>query len=482
MENRIILITYPDSLGGNIKELNMVLEEKLKGAVYGVHILPFFPSTADRGFAPVTYDSVAPAFGSWEDIEAIGKRHPVAADFMINHMSRYSEPFQDFLEKKEDSAYKNLFVRYKDFWENGEPTEEQASKIFKRKPKAPYEEVAFADGSREKIWCTFGADQMDLDFRKKETKEYIKNTLEHFARKGIVMVRLDAFAYTTKYRNTSCFFVEPYIWDVLEYCKGILDSCGVEMLPELHGHYSKRLMLSQRGYWVYDFALPMLVLHALYSGEGKRLADWIRIAPHKQFTTLDTHDGIGVIDVQGLLSEEEIEFTVDYLYRHGANVKKVYNSEAYQNMDIYQLNCTYYSALGDDDRAYLLARAIQFFTPGIPQVYYVGMLCGKNDIEYLEKTKEGRSINRHNYSVEEIEEELKRPIVEKLLKLMRLRNQCSAFEGKHEVENNGSELAIRWSNGEEHAELKCNLKTHHFTALFSCKPEGSSPLYYEISD
>ena len=261
--------------------------------------------------------------------------------------------------------------------------------IFKRKPKAPYEEVLFADGTREKVWCTFGADQIDLDFRQRETKEYIRETLKHFAKMGFSMVRLDAFAYTTKYENTSCLFVEPYIWDVLEYCKEILDSVGLEMLPELHGHYSRRLMLSQRGYWVYDFALPMLVLHALYSGEGKRLADWIRIAPHKQFTTLDTHDGIGVIDVQGLLTEGEIQFTIDYLYRHGANVKKVYNTEAYRNMDIYQLNCTYYSALGDDDRAYLLARAIQFFTPGIPQVYYVGMLCGKMILNIWKKQRKG---------------------------------------------------------------------------------------------
>ena len=101
------------------------------------------------------------------------------------------------------------------------------------------------------------------------------------------------------------------------------------------------------------------------------------------------------------------------------------------------MNCTYYSALGDNDKAYLLARAIQFFTPGIPQVYYVGMLCGKNDIEWLEKTKEGRSINRHNYTMDEIQEEMERPVVKKLLELMRFRNESRAFDGIHSVENSG---------------------------------------------
>ena len=467
MKNQIVLITYPDSLGGSLKTLKNVLDVYLEKAVTGVHILPFFPSTADRGFAPVTYDEVDPAFGNWEDIKEIEKKHPVAADFMINHVSRYSMYFKDFVEKKDASVYKNLFIRYKNFWREGEPTQEQIDKIFKRKPKAPYEEITFFDGSREKVWCTFGSDQIDLDFRSEDTKQYIRRTLNGFVKKGLKMVRLDAFAYTTKVEDTSCFFVEPYIWDVLEYCKEILDEEGVEMLPELHGHYSRRLMLSQREYWVYDFALPMLILYSLYSGESKRLADWIRIAPKKQFTTLDTHDGIGVIDVQGLMTETEIQFTTDYLYQHGANVKRVYNSEEYQNMDIYQLNCTYYSALGDNDKAYLLARAIQFFTPGIPQVYYVGMLCGKNDIEWLEKTKEGRSINRHNYTMDEIQEEMERPVVKKLLELMRFRNESRAFDGIHSVENSGSKLKIRWENGTHFAELNCDLKSYEYEIMAS---------------
>ena len=103
--------------------------------------------------------------------------------------------------------------------------------------------------------------------------------------------------------------MEPYIWDVLAYCRQILEPHQVEILPELHGHYGKRLEIAQRGYYVYDYALPMLVLYSLYSGESKRLADWLRICPRKQFTTLDTHDGIGVIDVQDLLSTEEINYT-----------------------------------------------------------------------------------------------------------------------------------------------------------------------------
>lgn len=121
----------------------------------------------------------------------------------------------------------------------------------------------------------------------------------------------------------------------------------------------------------------MLLLHAIYFKNSEYLKHWFEICPRKQFTTLDTHDGIGVVDVRGLLPDEEIEAAKEHLFEYGANVKRVYNTEKYNNLDIYQINCTYYSALGDDDNAYLLARAIQFFAPGTPQVYYVGLLAGK---------------------------------------------------------------------------------------------------------
>ncbi len=465
LENKILLITYPDSLGKNLKDLNKLLLASLKNAVYGVHILPFFPSTADRGFAPTCYNKVDEAFGDWEDIEAIAKRVPVTADFMINHISRFSDYYQDFQKNKDNFPYKDMFIRYKDFWSNGEPTKEQIDQLFKRKPRAPYVEITFEDETREKIWCTFSEDQIDLNFKSEMTKEYIRNTLKSFAGHELSVIRLDAFAYTTKYEGTNCFFVEPYIWDVLEYCRDILTESNIQMLPELHGHYSKRLELSQRGYYVYDYALPMLVLYSLYSGKSKRLADWIRICPRKQFTTLDTHDGIGVIDVQDLLSQEEVDYTTEQLYRVGANVKKIYNSEHYNNLDIYQINCTYYSALGDNDQAYLLARALQFFTPGIPQVYYVGLLCGRNDIKLLEDTKEGRNINRHYYSMEEAEQELERPVVKDLLTLMEFRNTCSAFNGDLTVLNDGENIIITWTNGLTESRLEANLLTHEFRII-----------------
>lgn len=204
----------------------------------------------------------------------------------------------------------------------------------------------------------------------------------------------------------------------------------------------------------------------IYFKNSEYLKHWFEICPRKQFTTLDTHDGIGVVDVRGLLPDEEIEAAKEHLFEYGANVKRVYNTEKYNNLDIYQINCTYYSALGDDDNAYLLARAIQFFAPGTPQVYYVGLLAGKNDISLLEETKEGRNINRHYYTEEEIGREVERPVVKQLLELMKLRNTHPAFDGEfYMLPCEKEQLILGWKNGDSRIELHGDLGKKSFEII-----------------
>lgn len=465
MRNQIMLITYPDSMGKNLTELHEALSTYFDGAFGSVHLLPFFPSSADRGFAPIRYDRVEQAFGTYEDIRALADKYPLMFDFMVNHISAHSEYYLDFQKKKEASLYKNMFIRYKDFWKNGEPTEEQVDMIYKRKPRAPYVTLTFSDQTTEKIWCTFGDEQIDLAVDKEETTQFIRGTFAMMKENGASIIRLDAFAYAVKKPDTNCFFVEPEIWELLYRIQDIASEYGLEILPEIHEHYSIQMKLADKGFMVYDFALPMLLLHSLYTHNGKRLKEWLDICPRNQMTTLDTHDGIGVVDVHDLLTPEEIDETKELLYRHGANVKKIYSSEAYNNLDIYQINCTYYSALGNNDKAYLLARAIQFFAPGIPQVYYVGALAGANDIALLEQTKEGRNINRHYYTLDEIKNETKRPVVKQLLDLMRLRNTHPAFDGTCSCSCNDDKLTITREHEGARLTLHADLTNYQFEII-----------------
>lgn len=464
LQNKIMLITYADSLGKNLNELHAVLNKHYSKAVGGVHILPFFPSSADRGFAPMRYDKVDEKFGTFEDIDELGKDYYLMFDFMVNHISAHSEYFQDYLKNKENSEYKDFFITYKDFWENEEPTKEQVDMIYKRKPRAPYIEAEFADGSKEKIWCTFCEEQIDLDVTKQKTKDFIKKTLTDMCSHGASVIRLDAFAYAVKKADTSCFFIEPDIWNLLYDIEDTVKKCGGEILPEIHEHYTIPMKIAEKGFWIYDFALPVMVLHALYNHNGKYLVKWLEKCPMKQFTTLDTHDGIGIVDVKDLLPDEEIEKVKEQMYSKGANVKKIYSSEAYNNLDIYQVNTTYYSALGNNDKAYLLARAIQFFAPGIPQVYYVGMFAGENDTELMERTKNGRDINRHYYTAEDVDKEQNREVVKELKSLMELRNSHPAFglDGKMTAYSEGNILKITRECGENKITLTANLKDYSF--------------------
>jgi sucrose phosphorylase len=467
IQNKVNLITYPDSLGNNLLELHYALRRFFSNAVGGVHLLPFYPSSADRGFSPLTYNEVDPAFGTWEDIEMIGRDFDLTYDFMVNHISRQSVYFQDYVEKGMESEFADMFLSFNKLSPNGEIDEEILSKVYTRKPRPPYTMIQRADGSREKIWCTFDYEQIDLDLSSPITKEVIRQFLIRLARTNTKMIRMDAIAYTTHELGTDCFFLEPQIWEIFEWLKEYITPFDTIMLPEVHEHYSLHQKIAARGYWTYDFALPMLVLHTLYHHTSERLKNWFRICPRHQLTTLDTHDGMGVVDVQDLLTPQEIDQTLDGLDEKGSNTRKIYSGEEFQNLDIYQVNCTYYSALECNDDSYIAARTIQFFAPGIPQVYYVGLLAGKNDIELVERTKNGRDINRHNYTLDEIAQEIERPVVQRLLKLMEFRNEYPAFSGQFVIKDApDDQLELAWTQAPYHATAHIDLTTYESTITY----------------
>lgn len=215
---------------------------------------------------------------------------------------------------------------------------------------------------------------------------------------GVKMVRLDAIGYIIKKPGTSCFFVEPDIYDFMTWIKTEADTLGMELLPEVHAHYSIQFKPAQHGYWVYDFILPMLILHTLINRTGAKLCAHLRVCPRNQITMLDCHDGIPVQpDLDDILEIDEAQQVIQVCLKRGANLYRILSPEHKRraDFDAHQINCTYYSALDENDDTYIAARAIQFFSPGVPQVYYVGLLAGSNDEAGMKRTGEGRAINRH---------------------------------------------------------------------------------------
>lgn len=465
--NQAMLISYPDSLGGDLRGLASALRTHFAGAFGGVHVLPFFRSSGDRGFAVIDYDEVDPTFGTWSDLDDIGRDHFLMADFMINHASIRSREFLDYMERGDESPYRRMFIDWNEFW-HGEPTADELAALYRRKPNGPYLDFTRRDGHVVRLWNTFFGEQVDIDPWAPTTQEYFERNLGRLAA-HVAIVRFDAFAYAAKRRGTSCFFVEPEVWEVLEIGMRPLRAAGTQMLPEIHENYRTQMKMAERGHWVYDFALPMLTLHALFTGRSDRLRHWLEICPRQQFTTLDTHDGIGVVDVVGLLTDEEIDLVSDRVAATNAALREHMPVPASVvrkgdgTTQRYQLMSTFYSALGEDDDAYLLARVLQLFVPGIPQIYYVGALFGVNDVESLIRVGDLRAANRHDYTEAEVAERVRKPEIQRLLDLLRFRNSFPAFNGCFDVsEESPGVLVLTWTDAGTSTTLRADLPARSY--------------------
>lgn len=469
VRNQVQLITYPDSLGGDLKTLRTVLETHLADVFPGgVHILPPFPSSGDRGFAPTTYFEIDSKFGSWEDLRAIGERFDVMVDLMVNHISRESAQFQDFLQKGRESEHAELFITLEKLWPDGIIVQDDIDKMFLRRSR-PLSTFPIANKDiEETVWTTFGktdpSEQIDLDVSSEKTMALLTEFLEYFKRNNVKYVRLDAVGYVIKRLGTSCFFVEPDIYHFLDQVKSIAASLDLVLLPEVHAHHSIQYKLAEYGCWIYDFILPYRILDTLVHKNSVELQRYLRKRPANQFTMLDCHDGVPVKpDMDGLIQTTEARKLVDVCLERGANLSLIVSNEHKDadGFDVHQIRCTFYSALNCDDDAYLTARAIQLFTPGIPQVYYVGLLAGENDLERVNETGEGREINRHNYTVKEIEQALGKPSVQRLLKLIRFRNEYEAFQGQFEVlACESDKLRLSWKTESKSCMLYTDLQTN----------------------
>jgi sucrose phosphorylase len=270
----------------------------------------------------------------------------------------------------------------------------------------------------------------------------------------------------------------PETFDFIHELTAQVHALNIEVLVEIHTYYQDQINIAKQVDWVYDFALPPLVLHALYSRSAERLKHWLTISPRNCITVLDTHDGIGVIDIgpdrrgaeilPGLLASDEIDNLVETIHARSNGESRQATGAAANNLDLYQVNCTYYDALGRNDEEYLIARALQFFAPGIPQVYYVGLLAGADDLDLLRRTGVGRDINRHYYSRREIDSALTRPVVSALFDLIRFRNAHPAFAGEfHLLRCADHEIHIEWRNGDQWARLEADLQATTVTVFHS---------------
>ncbi|WDE05903.1 sucrose phosphorylase [Thalassomonas viridans] len=474
MKNNVQLITYADRLSGaGIPELHELLANELSGLFSGVHILPFFYPIdgSDAGFDPIDHTRVDERIGSWQDIKALGSDCEIMADLIVNHASAESSEFRDVLAQGKGSAYWDLFLT-KDKVFPGGASEEQLALIPRPKTSGCFTPYTLATGEQVDFWTTFTDSQIDLDVKSGLGREYLKKVIKTFADSNISYIRLDAAGFAIKKAGTSCFMIDE-TFDFINELSDLANKAGMKSLVEIHSYYKTQIEIAKRVNLVYDFALPPLVLHYLSSQDVVPLVNWLKISPRNCITVLDTHDGIGIEDVAGkdglpgLLSQEQIDKLIAAIHANSGGGSEKASGAAASNVDIYQVNCTYYDALAKNDLNYLIARAIQFFSPGVPQVYYGGLLALENDLQLLADTNVGRDINRSYLNKTRVAAAMEKPVVKALSALIRIRNQSKAFDGLFEISGDKQKLCMKWLNGQSSARLVVDMAQQQATVFLS---------------
>lgn len=330
--------------------------------------------------------------------------------------------------------------------------------------------------------------QMDVNAKSELVWEFYEETLAKVKSFGCSILRLDAFAYLHKEVGQTNFFNKPGTWQYLERINQIAKKNDLILLPEIHAEYGLNLHneVAKENYPIYDFFLPGLMIHTLETANNTALLTWINEIITKKYKTvnmLGCHDGIPVLDLKGkevngsynkgLLEDSEIESIMNTIIERGGRVKNLYDPSG-KKISYYQVNATFFSALGEDEKKLLLARAIQMFMPGIPQVWYLDIFAGKNNYKAADKGGSGahKEINRTTLSEQEIEQALQTELVKNQLKIMRLRNTIKAFSGQIKINDVSKEsLGISWLNNKSKAHLEANLKTFNFSITYTIGSE-----------
>jgi len=494
----------------------------------------FFNSDLDRGFSIIDYNINQELVTTQDITALKALNIQLKFDIVLNHLSVASPQFKDLIQNGQASKYKDFFINWLFMRKSGLPilkvlfpdgTEQAYWNTFYQKIR--YQKLAVTDlntiknlsGSAAEQICQlvntaiekkqaiqtidFGKHteykeailhilqknrsylgQMDVNAKSPLAWAFYEDVLAKVKSYGCQILRLDAFAYLHKAIGESNFFNKPGTWDYLAKINTIAQKNNLLLLPEIHAEYGLHLHdeVAKEGYVIYDFFLPGLTIHAIEKSTNKALITWAKEIIAKGYQTvnmLGCHDGIPVLDLKGkivngvyqkgLLDDADIEEMMALILERGGRVKNLYGADG-KKISYYQVNATYFSALGENEQKLLLARAIQLFMPGTPQIWYLDIFAGTNDHQAADKAGAGghKEINRTNLSLKDIEAGLKKEVVRQQLAMIRLRNTCKAFAGKVEFEESSeTELTITWRNEAAFATLKADLKTHDFVIQYS---------------
>mgnify|MGYP003587439101 CR=1 FL=1 len=432
------LITYADSIRAAgekpLATLKRFLDRRLAGAISTVHVLPFFPSSSDDGFSVIHYRTVDPALGDWPEVRALKERFHLAFDLVLNHVSRRSGWFLDYLAGVAPGRH---------FFIEADPAADLSAVT--RPRSTPLLHPARTRAGDRHVWTTFSEDQVDLDYSNPDVLFEILDILLFYIAMGARVIRLDAVAYLWKKPGTSCLHL-PETHEIVRIMRDFLQLVSPQtiLLTETNVPHDENVSYFGRGdeaHLVYQFSLPPLLLHALWRGDATVLTRWASALadppPGCAFLNFTaSHDGIGVRPLQGLVPDREVEWMEREVRGRGGQVSRRRNSDGSESA--YELNISWFSAMADPDPArhaarFLCSQAVLMALKGIPALYLHSLTSTPNDLDAVSRTGRARSINRHAWNEAELAARLDDPaapaarLFRELLALLHCRAACPAF-------------------------------------------------------
>ena len=414
-EKDVILITYGDFVRSDdntpLQTLAEFLRKNLEEKISIVHVLPFYPYSSDDGFSVIDYRLVNPELGSWEDIHALSNDYKLMFDAVINHISQESLWFKGFVDG--DARYDNYFITEADTWDLSKVVRPRTSKLLT--------EVETVNG-KKKVWTTFSADQVDLNYQNPKVFIEIIDLLLFYILQGASVIRLDAIAYLWKESGTTCIHL-PQTHHLIKAMRLVVDMVAPEVILitetnvpheeniRYFGEIDEATGETDQAHMVYQFPLAPLVLHTFMVGSTDQINAWI-----EGFETsglfmnfIASHDGIGIMPAIGLIDEQEVDSIVTQVKAHGGLVS--YKSNPDGSERVYELNTTLYDALNDpktpdprlDIPRYIASQVIMISLAGVPGIYFHSLFGSRNAHDHYKKTGRMRSINRKGFRIEALE-------------------------------------------------------------------------------
>ena len=441
-ESSCLLISYADSITDGRKSplacLGEFVETHLDDVIDSLHILPFFPSTGDDGFSVMDYRAVDPRLGSWGDLTNMSSSRKIMADVILNHGSRSSVWFRQFVDGEAPGS--GYFLSVGDDFD--------VSHVIRPREHALLQPVTTVGGEK-KVWCTFSEDQVDFDFSNPLLLEEFISIILDFIDHGVRILRLDAVGFLWKETGTSCLNLRQThaIIQLIRYIADIYDDETV-IVTETNLPNQENLSYFGNGneaHWIYNFSLPPLILYSLLFADSSILRRWSMSMPPALMGTsylnfLSSHDGFGMRPTEGLLDETQRQRLLDRLEANGSLFSR--RAKADGTTSVYEANTTLFSALeksdGDPTGALISARfvaayALMFGLEGIPAIYFNSLISAQNHTDGVARSGMKRGINRQKFEKDWLDDKLSDPMsresigLETLKNLLTIRKRQPAF-------------------------------------------------------